>query len=310
MSYASGGLIQAADYNGLVGGGNQINYIWSTGYGNLGYGQTAIANVSVGGTVTATQWASLINTLNNIRNHQSGAGTGTITAPTAGDTVTYLSTVSTSITTAFNNASLFATNGSTTTGSTFNPTFSQAGSAGAFTWQFSRTITFASGDAARYFFNSGGKINFVTISAVANDAGGRSTDWVTLLGTNLGSISNIGQVTNNGRSGSAGTLNTNNTNLGYRNSTTSAQDIVKVTSTTYPYNADYVNVAVRTSTQNSSGNGDKGATVYLDFTVYSGPLVDALGVKTINVTWNHRIDLVNPETTYLSTSPWGTPTIT
>jgi hypothetical protein len=67
MTYLSGGLIQAADYNGFVNtnAGANINATWNTAYG-----QTAIASVSATNTVTATQWASLVNTITNMAAHQ------------------------------------------------------------------------------------------------------------------------------------------------------------------------------------------------------------------------------------------------
>ena len=105
MSYAQGGLIEASDYNTLTGGStasstpNRLNTVWSTGSGFAGYGQTAVANVAVSNTVTATQWASLINSLNSILTHQSGSGSG-ISAPTAGVKIDYLSTLQSSINTA------------------------------------------------------------------------------------------------------------------------------------------------------------------------------------------------------------------
>ena len=66
MSYASGGLIEATDYNTLVGGNpvtssGKLNTVWATGGSTAGYGQTALANVSVGQTVAASEWADLVN---------------------------------------------------------------------------------------------------------------------------------------------------------------------------------------------------------------------------------------------------------
>ena len=90
MTYTSGSLIEAADYNGFVSSSaNNVNAIWSTGSGDKGYGQTAIANVSVGGTVTATQWASLVNTLASLGSHQ-GTTITSRTAPVAGDVINIL----------------------------------------------------------------------------------------------------------------------------------------------------------------------------------------------------------------------------
>lgn len=314
MTYSSGGLIQATDYNTFVGTNpvntsGVLNSVWGTGNGNAGYGQSAVSqSAAAGGTVTATQWSSLINTLNNVYRHQSGSNSA-LSAVSTGDTVTYLSSLSGALTTIYTNRLTAASQGTTTTGATFSPAFSVGNTYAAQTWTFTRTIAFASGNAARYFFNAGGQLNFVTISAVNNDSSGRSGDWVTLIGSNLVNISAIKQGSNGGKSGTGGTVNTNNTALGYWSSTTTAQTIADITSTTYTYTGDYVRVAIRTSAANASGNGDNGSTVYLDFTVYSQNH-DSLHLfnQTLNVTWNHRIDVVYPETTNL-TSTWGTATI-
>ena len=127
MAYSQGGLIDAADYNGFIGTSpsstaNKLNTVWAVGNGNAGYGQTAIAQVSSAGLVTATQWATLINNLNSTLTHQSGSGSG-ISAVTSGSTINYLSTLSTNITTAYTNRSNFTTQGTTTTGSVFSPNF-------------------------------------------------------------------------------------------------------------------------------------------------------------------------------------------
>ena len=325
MAYSQSGLIEPADYNNFLNGSNQLNRVWGTGSGNAGYGQTALSTVSAGGLVTATQWATLINTLNSILTHQSGSGSG-ISAVTSGQTVNYLSTLSTNINTAYTNRLNFNTQGTTTTGSVFSPNFTVATTLAAQTWTFTRTITFASADSARYFFNAGGQLNFVTTTVTNGDSTSRSGDWVTLLGTNLANITAIRQATNGGRSGTGGTANTNNTALGYWSLTTSGQTISKVTSTTGSYTADYVQVNIR-SNGVQGANADVGTVVYLDFTVYSdtrpalptppaqsgpagvAPTVNSSVNDSINVTWNHRIDVVYPETTNL-TSSWGTVTIT
>ena len=312
MTYSSGGLIQATDYNNFIGGNpatgsGTINAVWATGNGQYGYGQTPLSQAAAtGGTVTATQWATLINTLNSVNTHQSGSGTG-IAATTAGSLITYLGTLSTALGTVYTNHNNFASQGATTTGATFSPNFTVAATTAAQTWTFTRTVTFSSGDAARYFFNAGGQLNFVTISATNGDGTSRSADWATLIATNLGNIPAIRTLTNGGRSGTGGTVNTNNTSLGYFNSSTTAATIAQITSTTSTYTGDYIIAKLRTSAANASGNGDNGAVVYLDFTVYSAAKLLAFN-ESINVTWNHRIDVVYPETTNLISS-WGTPTI-
>ena len=111
MSYSQGGKIDAADYNTFVGTSpssttNRINTVWSVGSGSAGYGQTAVSQVSAAGIVTATQWASLINTLNSILTHQAGSGSG-ISATVAGGKINHLSSLSTSITTSYTNFKFF-----------------------------------------------------------------------------------------------------------------------------------------------------------------------------------------------------------
>ena len=51
MSYAQNGLIEATDFNTLVGGNpetgaNKLNTVWATGGTTAGYGQTAVSQVA------------------------------------------------------------------------------------------------------------------------------------------------------------------------------------------------------------------------------------------------------------------------
>ena len=90
MTYSSGGLIQATDFNGFVSTGTpDINDIWSTGSTDSGWGQTALSTVSVGGIVTATNWASLVNTLASMGS-QTATTITSRSAPTAGQTISVL----------------------------------------------------------------------------------------------------------------------------------------------------------------------------------------------------------------------------
>jgi len=156
MTYLQNSLIEAVDFNTLAGGNptttsGTLNAVWATGGGDKGYGQTAIANVTVGNTVTASNWASLINTTANIATHQ-GTSISSVSAPTVGSTVTYLAAVTNNLTTVFNSRLNAATQGSTVSNTvTYNTGWSSA-------ITFTHTVSFANGDAARYFFNSGGQL--------------------------------------------------------------------------------------------------------------------------------------------------------
>jgi hypothetical protein len=312
MSYSSGGLIQATDYNALVGTSpsstaNTINTVWAVGNGRYGYGQTAIAQVSSGNMVTATQWATAINTLNNIYAHQSNTSSG-LTAPTAGGVITYLSTFQSGINTAYTNGyNVYST--STTTGSNFTNTWTATNQLTAVSNNFSRTVTFASGDAARYFFNMGGKLSFY-VSATNNDGTSRSGDIVTLAGTNLGGFINFAGGSNGGRSGSGGTLVTNATGLGYYNMTTSQQTGVYITSSTSGYTSDYIYLYLNSNGTQGS-NADAGSVLTFNLSLYSAARSGSIPFNdTVNVTFTTRVDIIAPNLTYGGLSnTYGTITI-
>ena len=261
MAYSQGGLIEATDYNNFINGSNQLNTVWSTGTGNSGYGQTAIGTVSASGAVTATQWASLINTLNNSLNHQAGSGSG-ISATTAGTRINYLTTLATNINTAYTNRLNRATTGTTVTGSTTAVTFTDANGQGPFTHSFTRWITFASGDAARYFFNAGGQINFVISSVSNNDATTRSASIATLVGTQFGGFNGLRTATSGGRIGTGGNAPTTNvTTSGYYNLTTSPTTWYAQTADTAAYTSDTVTATITSNGSNLSGHGDAGSNI-------------------------------------------------
>lgn len=309
MSYAQAGLIEAADYNNFLNGTNQLNKVWGTGSGDAGYGQTAVSTVAAGNTVTATQWASLINTLNSILTHQSGSGSG-IAAVVAGNRIDYLSTLATNINTSYTNRLNFNTQGTTTTGSTTNSVLNVSG-ATAQTLTITRTATFSSGDAARYFFNSGGQLNLV-IGAGTNTGGtGRGAALITMA-TAAGGITAFRAATNGGRTGSGQTQNTNDTSIGYYDLTTVNQTIVSLTAAASPYTAypsDTVTIVARTNGVQGA-NSDNGTVITFTITLTSAAqsTLDGGYSDTINITIPNRIDIVYPETTNLTAS-WGTVTL-
>lgn len=342
MTYASGGQIQATDYNNLAWGGtqgtytaspNNIAYVMGVGNGQFGYGQdvSLINTVSASNDVTAAQWAGLVFMLNRALAHQSGTGaqlaSGGNINMTAGETITYFANVATAVGTINTNKALASINGSTTTGATYSPNQSAVNQTAASTFTFTRTITFGSGDRARYFFNAGGKITFTHISAVNNNGTQRTTGLTTLMGQ-ISNITNIGGTTNGGRSGSGGTADVANTSIGYWNAGSgsfgSGTSIVKIRTGAGTYSGDYIEVKLRTNGVQGS-NADVGSVLFLDFTIYSetepafaAPPANPPGSGTtttntttedaINYTWNHRIDIIYPESTYL-TDQWGVPTV-
>lgn len=184
MTYVSGGLIQATDYNGFVSttSGGNINAVWNTSYG-----QTALGTVSAAGTVTATQWATLNNTLTSIGAHQATTLTSR-TSPVAGNTIAVLSNLGTDCTSVNTNKLNAAAQGSQYTAWTGTSSKTSATGSGADAWTitFTHTVTFANANSATYFFNAGGtiKIEFSKTST-GTDA---DADWNNLANTICGDV--------------------------------------------------------------------------------------------------------------------------
>ena len=322
MTYSSGGLIQATDYNGFVSttAGANVNATWSTGSGNAGWGQTALGTVSAAGTVTATQWASLVNTLASMGS-QTGTTITARTAPTAGQTISTLAAINTDLTNCYNNRGNAAASG--TAYGTFSGTTSKTAATGSgqTTWTitFTHTVTFASTDAARYFFNAGGivKIQYGK-SSTGTDI---DPDWNTFAGY-CGSINITGGAqtiasqayTGTTRlGGTGGTQTTLATSTGYYALTGTPVTIFKLNNTNSPYTGEYIQTNASVS----------GAVITLTTTWFQPAIIAAgttcnisggtavaspatsIGAATAPTT---LVTYVPPSTTYLSAS-WGTPTI-
>ena len=326
MAYTSGGLIQALDYNYLTWGGNttgtysgainNISMVWGQGIGIKGYGQDvslipAISVTPTTTTITATQWAGLVYILNRTLGHQGGAAaqlaSGSNIGITAGATITAFANVSTAVTTINTNANTFTTQGTTTVGSVFTSTISfTAGSQRANTFQATRTVTFASGNAARYFFNAGGELRLVFLGGTNTNGTARTNDFLELFRGNIGNVIVRGASSQGIAGGSRGNVKANVTTLGYWGLTTSNQTVANVQSagSIYTYKTDYANVNLRTNGVQGA-SGDVGSTISLSFFANStAAQINSNFNDNVNGTILHRVDIVQPETTYLANT-WG-----
>lgn len=326
MTYSSGGLIQATDYNTFAGNTTAgLNRVWSTGSGDAGWGQTDIATVAAAGTVTATQWATIVNNL-----AASGTQTSTTltsrTAPVAGNTISILANVSTditSVTTNRGNAAASGTEYGTFTGTTSKTTATGSGQA-AWTITFTHTITFPSADQARYFWNAGGIVRLkYGKSSTGTDT---DADWNTFSGL-CGTINLTGRVASAAQtiagqsytgttrlSGTGGTQTTLATTTGWYNLTGSPTTIFQLNNATAPYSGEYIRT---TATATSStvltlvttwvSDGSSGAGTTADIsggTGVSSPAT-AIGAATAPTT---LVTYIPPSTASLTNS-WGTPSI-
>ena len=312
MTYTARNLIQASDYNGFTGGNTanvsgQLNSILGAGYGNAGYGQASVGNVTALGAelVTATQWTTLVNNVNKVRKHQAGAGFTNLSTYVTGTVVNANTDIGSNLTAGYTNRLNFQAEGTTTTGSTFSPNFTAPNDTNAATFAFSRVATFASGDQARYFFNAGGQLNFVVTGVTNTGATNRGASLANLAATNFTSL-RIRSANNGGRSGAGGTVTSSDTALGYYKATSSNASAVLLTSTSSSYTSDTCNVAIKTNGVQGS-NGDNGTTMTVSMVLVSAAQSPAFD-DSINVTVNHRVDVIYPSTSFLANT-WGSVTI-
>jgi hypothetical protein len=318
MSYVSGGLIQATDYNGFVSttSGGNINATWNTAWG-----QTALSAVSTGGTVTATQWASLVNTLSTMGS-QTGTTITSRTAPVTGNTISALSNVATDITNCYNNRANASSSG--TAYGTFSGTtsYTSASGSGQATWTrtFTHTVTFPSASQTGYFFNAGGiiKIQYGKSSTGTNEdpSWNQLAGWCGSINITGGAQTIAGQAyTGTTRlGGTGGTQTVLATTTGWNALTTSPVTIFQLNNSTSPYTSQYIST---TATATSS-------TVLTLVTTWYQPAVSGAG-ETCNISGGTAVSspstsigaatapttlvtYIPPSTTYLTNS-WGTPTI-
>jgi hypothetical protein len=210
MSYGSGNVITAADYNMLAGLLNAIygdvnNGAISFSTASFGYGQHNVLPVITGDTITAEQWTALFQVLYACTTHQ-GITPGIV--PT--------SAVIGNIITAYNGLQglLGIINGSNNIGGGTNANNVTTNALQVVNGQYTLTTggirvtnsrhntkpwhskvyceimaLFPDYDSARYFFNAGGQVKF-TFSSVNNGSGPNAEEntlWANLL-ANIGTI--------------------------------------------------------------------------------------------------------------------------
>jgi len=325
MAYSAGGLIEATDYNSFVSttAGANINNVWSAGSGDSGWGQTAVPTVAAAATVTATQWASLVNTLSSM-----GAQTSTTltsrTAPTAGTTIAILAAINADLaacTTNRGNAATVGTVSNTWTGATAKTTATGSGAA-AWTITWTQTVTFGNADQARYFWNAGGRVHLT----MRKTSTGTDTDpdWNAFV-DQVGTISITGRVNSAAQtiagvsytgttrtSGSGGTQTTLATTTGWYQLTAgaAATTVFQLTSATAPYTADFIRVTAQVNagrtaltlvtTWSDSGSGQTSN--------ISGGTDTASPFGAFGTAPAVLCRFVPPATTSLTTT-WGTPAV-
>lgn len=310
MAYAQFGTIEAADFNTLVGGNptttaNTLNATWATGGSTAGYGQTAVGNVAAGTNILAsTQWSSLVSNTASAASHQ-GSSITSVSTPVAGGVITFTAAIPTNLQTIYTNRLNAAAQGSTTANTATRAT----------TWSaaltFTHTATFANGDAARYFFNSGGQIKMTVSHPGASGIDLLFNNLCSNVGTVVMSAPTSGSVSITGTSyngitkiGGGGNAPTISQNSGYYAMTTSNATVFTQTASTGPsgYLSSFIRfIAKSNGTQGANGDTGSVITIYTVWDEVPDGLVVALGSAT-------TMTLTPPSVTNIANT-WGAITL-
>ena len=314
MTYSTGNLISAADYNGFVSttSGANINATW-----NSTYGQTALATASTGGTVTATQWSSLNSTITSMANHQ-GTTITSRTSPVAGNLISVLANVNTDITNCYTNRYNANTSGTQVANWTGNTAQTATTGSGTNPWTltFTHVLTFANTTAANSFFGGGGLVK-IQYSKTSTGVSTSDAEWNSFTGncgtiwlSSTGSSKSIAGTTYTGttKTGGSGTPSTLATTIGYQQLTGSQQTLFLQYDIGGAYTGNYIrtnasvsgNAVTFVTTWYESGGGGSSGSAIAGGTAPTG--------ATLGTAPTTLVTYLPPETTYL-TSTWGTPTV-
>jgi len=332
MTYTTGQLIQASDFNNFANvGANNLSSFWGTGTGNAGWGQntTQLATLPVGNLISATQWATLVANL-QVACQQSNTPFTSRTQPVAGTTVSVLASVQTDLNNAYANrgsANIAPTAVGVFSGSATKTTATSNGSNGSWTITFTDTVAFANTNAARYFFNAGGQLKMM----FGKSSTGTSSDpeWNTFVGK-MGNIYVNGNVTGSANiggtvytptqrvGGTGGTVTSSSYGTGFYNLTTSPATLLKLSDDVSPYSGDYIQITANvdsnssptmvtlTTTWFAAARTSAGETTNISGGTQVSSPATSIGSATGPTT---LVNVLYPATTFLSNT-WGTGTVT
>jgi len=308
MAYTIGDTILDDEYNLFATGNgdgtfnntnNNVNTVGGPGANDRGYGQSILSAVTAGTTISATQWATLLNTITNYKNHQGSTITA-ITNPVATDPIAVLSALAGNISTITTNRADAAASGTAIT----------AGGAVSRTSQWNNlvsmpmTVTFASAAHLRYFFNAGGRLT-IAFSRSGGTSNSKNTGWTALCTacgtinvTGIGASKTIAAVAYTGTTkiGGSGSTSVLLTGTGAHDYTGALTEVFKQFDSTANYTSNSISVRGKVNTAV--------ITLTVEFQDDSNTDLDEYVDGTLTTT----VTAVPPSTTYLSNS-WGTPTL-
>ena len=239
MAYAAGDQILDDQYIAFASSSSApygYNHFAGTGSGIYGLGQTALSLVNAGDTITAAQWNSLFTAMANIANHTNDTLTST-EAVTAGDTIAVKAALEADLATLAASVAAGSPNATALTTSSALQTVTTAAEGWDSTANQEVSITWASANAMRFFFNQGGKVR-ITVGTTQASVNPKDQAFID-LGTAIGNLDIAAQATT--RSGTGETVTTNGLANGFHDLTTGYTTLLTLTSD----NANYTSNSVR-----------------------------------------------------------------
>jgi len=325
MAYSTGDTILDDEYNifatgNAAGSGDNavanLNTLWGTGTTDYGYGETGsvISAVSAGGSITATQWDTLVNRMEAIAAHQ-GASVSAVSTISAGDTIAALAALQTDVDTIWAGRLNAAASGT--------PITASGSSATSATWTTAiattQRVAFASAAAARYWFNAGGLVTW-TYSRTGGTASDKNSEWadlatnmgtITLSGSNSHTVAGTAYTGTTQTGGYAGGAGSSKSTLDFHALTGSNQQLIIKYADTAPYTANYITVQALFTGANLDVT-----TTFTDAAADTGnpafPLVvepNPQSLDNVDGTMTVTMTAIPPSSTYATSANWGTPTL-
>jgi hypothetical protein len=352
MTYSTNSVIDNEDYNNFVWGdptgnngvvvGNNINYMWGPGRANRGLNQDMesleipglpqspvsaelsdrkgkLQPVAAGDVVEAQSWIGFFASLNRMRYYQEGA-TGNLSmspTPAQGRTISTFASVAAKMTSAnvwFGSPVPNSGVISTAVSQTGTYPINIASTAGTLTGSFRLSITWPTGDHARWFFNAGGKVQIGFSGATTGSpASDRSTAAVSTI-RGLGQCA-ISAYTNTGFTGNDATVNSG-AGKGYWTLGTTSQQLGSNTLGAGAYSDSFITcyAFLEDTTGNGSLNGAVGKTLVIVATISSGfgatGALPAWNTDNLDLNIGIAIDIIDQTGAGATvTKTWSNPTI-
>jgi len=243
MAYTAGDQILDDEYIAFANSSSApfgYNHFAGTGSGEYGLGQTALGLVNAGDTITAAQWNSLFTAMANIANHTNDTLTST-GAVTAGDTIAVKAALEADLATLAASVAAGSPNATALTTSSALQTVTTASEGWDSTATQEVSITWASADAMRFYFNQGGKVR-ITVGTTQASINPKDQAFID-LGTAIGNLDIGAQATT--RSGTGETLTTDGLANGFHDLTTSYTTILTLTSDNSNYTSNSVRIQAK-----------------------------------------------------------------